>query len=318
MTSTVRTFCRLCQSLCGVLAEIDGDRVVRVKGDAEHPLSQGYTCTKGRSLPEYHHDPHRLQRPLMRVNGELRAVSWSDALDLVAANLNALRAEGDVESIGVFQGTHAYMDAAGRALAKKFFLALGTPQFYSTVTLDAPNKTLVPDLIAGTPFAFPVIDWDEVRTVVLVGVNPVVSHGHATGTSRPRVRLRGVRDRGGSIVVADPRETDTARLADVHLRVQPSAMLPSLPISYATSCARIQIGPIWQPALTTHRSSDSALPLNRSTSTALRICAVSIGRTSSGYAPSSRPDALRWQPGPAYRWDLRRTPLNGWPGHSGP
>lgn len=229
MTATVRTFCRLCQALCGVLGEVDGDRVLRVTGDADHPLSRGYTCSKGRSLPEYHHDPHRLRSPLVRRHGKLCPTSWEEALGLIAGSLASLREEHGAESIGVFQATHAYMDAAGRALAQQFFLALETPQFYSTVTFDAPNKTLVPDLVAGAPFAFPIVDWDEARLVLLVGQNPVVSHGHAAGVSRPRVRLRGVRDRGGAVVVVDPRETETARLADVHLRVRPQQLCFSCP-----------------------------------------------------------------------------------------
>ena len=78
---TVRSFCRICTSVCGILAEVDGDEVVRVRGDKDHPLSHGYTCPKGRALPKMHHHPDRLERPLVRVGGRLQATTWEVCLD---------------------------------------------------------------------------------------------------------------------------------------------------------------------------------------------------------------------------------------------
>lgn len=221
MGSAVHTYCRLCPSFCGVVVDVDGDRVLRVRGDTDHPLSMGYTCSKGRALPEYHHDPQRIVAPLIRRGDEYRRSSWDEALGYLAERLDALRQRFGPESIGVFQGTHAFMDAAGRAVAQQFFGTLKTPQLYSAVTLDAPSKTLVPDLVAGTPFAFFTIDWEEADLVILIGINPVVSHGHTAGMPRPRVKLRALRDRGGSLVVVDPRQTETARFADLHLPARP-------------------------------------------------------------------------------------------------
>jgi len=73
---TVRSFCRICTSVCGILVEVDGDVVTRVRGDREHPLSQGYTCPKGRALPQMHHHPDRIERPQMRIDGQLRDIAY--------------------------------------------------------------------------------------------------------------------------------------------------------------------------------------------------------------------------------------------------
>ena len=70
-TRTVRSFCRVCTSVCGILVDVDGDMVTRVRGDREHPLSQGYTCPKGRALPQMHHHPDRIERPQMRIDGRV-------------------------------------------------------------------------------------------------------------------------------------------------------------------------------------------------------------------------------------------------------
>src|ERR1700742_3483165 len=68
------SFCRICNAMCGIIVTLEGDHVVRVRGDADHPLSEGYTCPKGRALPAFHHDPRRLDRPT--INGQV--VEWND------------------------------------------------------------------------------------------------------------------------------------------------------------------------------------------------------------------------------------------------
>ena len=75
----VRSFCRMCQAMCGIVVHVDGDRVVRVSGDADHPVSEGYTCPKGRSLPDVHHDAARLADP-----------GWEQTLDGLAARLGEI------------------------------------------------------------------------------------------------------------------------------------------------------------------------------------------------------------------------------------
>jgi anaerobic selenocysteine-containing dehydrogenase len=207
-----RSFCRLCQAMCGIVVHVDGDRVVRISGDADHPVSEGYTCPKGRSLPEVHHDPARLADP-----------RWEQTLDGLAARLAEVIDRHGPGAIGAYRATHFAFDAAGRAVADRFFRALPTAQLYSAVTVDAPNKTLVPDLVAGAPFVFPQVDWDAARLLLVVGQNPIVSHGHSVARPNALVALRRLRERGGAIVVADPRTTETARLADVHLPLRPGS-----------------------------------------------------------------------------------------------
>jgi anaerobic selenocysteine-containing dehydrogenase len=209
---SVHSFCRMCNAMCGIVVHVDGDRVARVTGDPAHPVSEGYTCPKGRALPEVHHDPARLEDP-----------SWEQTLDGLAARLAEIIDRHGPGAIGGYRATHWAFDATGRAMAERFFRALPTGQLYSAITVDAPNKTLVPDLITGAPFLFPVPDWDTTRLLLVVGQNPVVSHGHSVARPNALVALRHLRARGGAIVVADPRTTETARLADVHLPLRPGS-----------------------------------------------------------------------------------------------
>src|SRR5262249_60612686 len=82
------SFCRICAALCGIVVTVDGDRVLEVRGDPDHPISRGYTCPKGRAIPSVHHHPDRLDAP--RLHGVDAA--WDDVLDHLADRLAAARA----------------------------------------------------------------------------------------------------------------------------------------------------------------------------------------------------------------------------------
>jgi anaerobic selenocysteine-containing dehydrogenase len=86
----VRSFCRVCTAVCGILVDVSGDEIVRVRGDKDHPFSHGYTCPKGRALPQVHHHPERLERPLLRVGGNLEPTTWDACLDDLATRLRAI------------------------------------------------------------------------------------------------------------------------------------------------------------------------------------------------------------------------------------
>ena len=129
-----RTACRICAVGCGTIVELDGDRVVRIKGDPDDPWSQGYTCSKGRAGPEFHHDPRRFDVPLMRTaTGELVATTWDEALDDIAARLTAVVAEHGPAAVASYTGTGGPLDPSGYAVAQGFFRALGSSTMYSAL-----------------------------------------------------------------------------------------------------------------------------------------------------------------------------------------
>jgi anaerobic selenocysteine-containing dehydrogenase len=103
----VRSFCRLCPAYCGIVVTLDGDRVVNVQGDREHPVSEGYTCPKGRALGELHHHPQRLDGPLLRRDGRLQPVTWDELLDDLAARIRPILDEHGPAAVGAYFGTAA-------------------------------------------------------------------------------------------------------------------------------------------------------------------------------------------------------------------
>jgi anaerobic selenocysteine-containing dehydrogenase len=220
MTSKVPSVCRLCAVGCGTIVEVDGDRVVSVAGDPDDPWSRGYTCSKGRAGAAFHHHPERFDVPLIRRDGALVPCSWAEALDDIASRLRSLIDEHGPEVVADYTGTGGPLDPSGYALAEGFMRNLGSHQRYSALSIDCPAKFLVPQLMAGVQLQF---QPDLARTELLlaIGVNTVVSHGHGVMVPNPIGHLRAVRDRGGHVVVIDPRRSESARHADLHIAPRP-------------------------------------------------------------------------------------------------
>src|SRR5581483_9000479 len=187
---TVKSFCRICTAVCGILIDVEDDRVVKVRGDRDHPLSRGYTCPKGRALPQLHHHPDRIERPLMRMGGELVPVSWHTCLDDLGERLRALIDSHGPAAVGVYFGSGLGMDAAGYRMMESLFRALRTPAKFSPLTIDGTAKTLVAHLVGGFPGFTTHIDYERTRLVMYIGVNPVVSHGHNIALPDPVSSIR--------------------------------------------------------------------------------------------------------------------------------
>jgi anaerobic selenocysteine-containing dehydrogenase len=213
------SFCRICNAMCGILVTLEGDRIVKVRGDAEHPLSEGYTCPKGRALPAFHHDPRRLDQP--SIGG--RTVTWEVMLDDLGRRVKDTLEVAGPNGIAMYLASGSAFDSAGRRAAERFLRVLGSPQKYTATTIDTPSKPLVAELVGGWSGLTPV--WDDERStlLLLIGSNPVVSHGHSNAMPSPLRRLRRHRARGGEVWVVDPRYTETARVADHHLAPRPGS-----------------------------------------------------------------------------------------------
>ncbi len=217
----VRSFCRFCSALCGIVVTVDGDQVVEVRGDAEHPLSRGYTCPKGRALGAWHHHPQRLDVPLVGRGDERRETDWDTALGDLATRLQAMAAEHGPDSVGMYMATATSFDAAGGRMAFRLFQALGTRSRYSAVTIDTPCRPMVCDQLSGNAGLMPCIDEDNAGLTIFIGTNPVVSHGHTTSLPDPVNRLRALATSPRELWVIDPRRTESARLATRHLAPRP-------------------------------------------------------------------------------------------------
>ena len=213
------SFCRICAAACGIVVTIEGDQVVRVRGDAKHPVSHGYVCSKGRGIPAFHHGPGRLDRPRVR---DVEA-SWNDTLDDLAAVVRSSIERFGADSVALYMATGLAYDSLGQIAAGTWLPAIGSSAFYTAATVDNAPLLVAAELVTGSPWLNPIWDPHESEVLVLVGMNPVVSHGYRTAMPDPISHHRDFRERGGRVWVLDPRRSESAALADEHLAVRPGS-----------------------------------------------------------------------------------------------
>src|SRR5262245_27104105 len=108
-----KSYCRVCGSACGIIVQLDGEQVVKVRADEDHPVSRGYTCPKGRAVGIDHHRDERLEVPMIRQDGQLRPTTWDHVLDDLAARLTGIIGEAGPRGVGTFVGGGGFLDASG-------------------------------------------------------------------------------------------------------------------------------------------------------------------------------------------------------------
>jgi anaerobic selenocysteine-containing dehydrogenase len=220
---SVPSFCRFCHAFCGIEVEVEGGRAVTVRGDRKNPMSEGFTCIKGRALPEQHAHPDRLLTHQRRGDGGgFAPVALADACDDIAARLQRTIDEHGPRSVALYGGTAAYQNASGLSVGRAWITALGSPSFYSSLSIDQPNKLIAPQLHGG--FMAGGQSFASADVWMVFGCNsPVSMYGGTSGfpSFNPTKRLREARRRGLDLIVVDPRRTELAKQADLFLQVKP-------------------------------------------------------------------------------------------------
>jgi anaerobic selenocysteine-containing dehydrogenase len=213
------SFCRICAAACGIVVTVDEGQIVKVRGDAEHPVSRGYTCEKGRALPHWHHSSNRLDHPRLRG----RTVGWDEVLDDLATIIDETKGNDGADSIGLYLATGLAYDSAGQVSCGMWMGSVGSTSFYTAATVDNAPVLVAAEAVAGHPMLNPVWEPEHSRLLILLATNPVVSHGYGTTLADPVRRLRENQALGGKVWTIDPRRTESAALSDNHLQVRPGS-----------------------------------------------------------------------------------------------
>ncbi len=223
MTSTDYRTCPLCEATCGLEITHDAGRIVRIRGDRDDVFSHGYICPKGSTLGKLDEDPDRLRTPLIRRDGQHVPATWDEAFALIEARLSPIIAEHGNDAIGVYLGNPNVHSMSGTLYPRVLLKMLGTKSIFSAATVDQMPKHVSSGLMFGHPDLIPVPDIDRTSYLMMLGANPHESNGSlATAPDWPG-RLQAIRERGGRVVVVDPRLTKTARNADEHLPIRPGS-----------------------------------------------------------------------------------------------
>jgi anaerobic selenocysteine-containing dehydrogenase len=212
------TACILCSLNCGIETRIEDGHLAKIRGDKAHPMSQGYTCQKALRLDHYQNSPQRLTQPLRRRgDGSFEPVSWDTVIREIADRLRHLRDTYGFDSLAYYggggQGNHL-----GGAHASSLRAAMGDPFLYTALAQEKTGGFWVDGKLFGSQACHPTEDVENTDYLLVVGANPWQSHGF------PRARhvLQEItRDPRRTLVVVDPRRTETAEKADIHLQVRP-------------------------------------------------------------------------------------------------
>ena len=213
--------CNLCESMCGLRVEVEGEHVVRLRGDPDDPSSRGHVCPKAIGMRDLLEDPDRIRHPLVRDGAGFRRASWDEALDRAAAPLVAIRKRHGADAVALYVG-NPVVHAHGSALASQLLtIAIGSKNRFDPNSQDSNPRTFACMQMYGDALAIPVPDLERTDFLLVLGANPMVSNGSMMVVGDIKRSLTAIRTRGGSIVVVDPRRTETAELAGEHHFIRP-------------------------------------------------------------------------------------------------
>lgn len=221
-TRVVVRSCPLCEAGCGLDLHLDAaDRITLVRGDHDDVFSGGFLCPKGAALGRLESDPDRLRAPVVRDGEGWREVSWAEAWARVADGLGAVVDTHGRAAVGVYLGNPTVHTLSLLTHARVFLQALGSPQLFTASTVDQMPRHVASGFLYGGALTVPVPDLDRTDLLVIIGANPVESNGSMCTAPDFPGRLDRIRERGGRVVVVDPRRTRTADRADRHLAPLP-------------------------------------------------------------------------------------------------
>lgn len=215
-----RSLCRLCTAYCPIVVTVEDGRATGIAGNSEAPLYGGYICPKGRALPDQHYGPARLLRPLKRrADGGFDEIGSERAMDEAAEKLKAIIAEHGPRSVALYVGMGSVPFISSYAIAAGWLRAIGSPMFFTAGSIDKPGILIALAMHgmwqAGQPPVESADAW------LFVGINPVISKSPGFIGQNPGQFLKKLQDKGTKLIVIDPRKTETAKRAHIHLQPRP-------------------------------------------------------------------------------------------------
>lgn len=227
MTKTLHhRACHLCEAICGLNIEIShepdgGAQIISIKGDPQDPFSRGHICPKAVALQDIQADPDRLRQPHRRVGEQWQAIGWDEAFALAAERLWAVQQAHGRNAVAVYQGNPSVHNYGLMTHSNYFLGLLKTRNRFSATSVDQLPQHLTSHLMYGHGLLLPIPDIDHTDFMLILGGNPLASNGSIMTVPDVEKRLKALKARGGRLVVVDPRRSETAAMADLHLFVRP-------------------------------------------------------------------------------------------------
>lgn len=215
--------CHLCEAICGLEIRTKGEEILSIKGDKKDPVSQGFICPKATAIADIHNDPDRLRMPHKRVGDEWIEIEWDEAIELTAQSIVKIQESHGDDAIGFFGGNPGVHNYGNLTHGPAFRRVVRTKNHFSATSLDQLPHQLTSWAMYGHQFALPIPDVDHTQMMVIMGGNPLASNGSIMTIPNAPKRLKAIKERGGKLIVIDPRRTETAEIASQHMFIKPGA-----------------------------------------------------------------------------------------------
>ena len=219
----VSTFCRVCEPVCGVLATVEDGRITRIRSNPDHVLSQGHFCKKAMGAVDVTYDPDRVIYPMKRTGGpgEFTRISWEQAYSEITERLTATRSQYGPAAFAIYSGNPPAFAAATMISTSVFTAALDVKWKYTVNFEDGVAILAACEILYGKA-ALTKPDFWRSHFALIVGANPVGSHGSIICEPIVSKALKSIVDRGGRVVAVDPRKGETAQMFE-HLPIRAGA-----------------------------------------------------------------------------------------------
>lgn len=215
--------CTLCEAMCGIVVEYQGERIISISGDEKDKHSNGHICPKGYALQDLHHDPERITTPKKRIGSEWVDIDWDEALEEVSQQIVATQEKYGNDAVAGYWGNPASHNIDVFLTLGTFRRAIRSKNMYSASSLDQMPHQLTSYLMYGHSMNFTIPDVDRTDYMLMLGANPAASNGSLMTAGDILGRLEKIKERGGKLVLIDPRKTETALYANEHLFIKPGS-----------------------------------------------------------------------------------------------
>lgn len=225
--------CHLCETMCGIEVEHDGEQVLAIRGDKNDVLSQGNICPKATGIQDIHNCPDRLKKPLKRVrknpaekshDDDWVEIEWDEAIEYAASGLARIQNQHGRDSIGSYFGRSTAHNIGTLLAVAPMQKIMGTRNIYTGSTVDQMPHNFVWHHMLGHQFLCTIPDINRTDYYLMLGTNPKVSNGAQMSTgANTWKKLNAIRERGGKCVLVDPRRTESAKYMDEHHFIRPHA-----------------------------------------------------------------------------------------------
>ncbi len=219
--SVIYRACNLCEAICGLEIVVKENQVLSIKGDKNDPFSKGHICPKATSLQDIQEDPNRLKFPHKKVGGKWVKIGWDEAFDMATDKLWGIQKKYGTQAVGVYLGNPNVHNYGAVTHGPQFLRLLKTRNRFSATSVDQLPHQFISNVMYGHQFLIPIPDIDHTNHMIIMGANPAVSNGSIMTVPNVKARLKAISNRGGKIIVIDPRHTETAKIAQEHHFIKP-------------------------------------------------------------------------------------------------